>query len=119
MSKYGKPYEKKEGPNPFLPIVGFILLVGFGGFSYVIAPNVRHFLETTRYRLATLQVLPMTFPDWPDNAVNGVVAFIIFLIFFSIAMVVALILIPSKRTEDAAGEWLEADQKERKKRRGY
>ena len=120
MSEYDRRGEKIEKPNPLLPVVGFILLVGFGGFAYVIAPTARRFAETRPVRLGSMQVFPMEFPaDWPDVAINGAIALIIFLVLFGIGMVIALAVVPSRRVEDAAGKWVEEDVKERKKRRGY
>ncbi len=120
MSKYGRTDKVKEkGPNPFLPIVGFILMVGIGGLAYLFAPTVRRYVETNRLAVMGTQILPLTFPDWPDVAVNAAIAFIFFLVFFSIAMFLALALSPQRRSEDDAAKWVEQQVKERKKRRGY
>ena len=119
-TQYDKRDEKGKKQNPFLPIVGFILLVGLGGFSYAVAPTARHFLETTRFRPSGINILPMAFPtDWPDPAVNAAVALAIFVILFGLAMLIALMLAPTRRAEDTAAKWVEEEAKRRKKERGY
>jgi hypothetical protein len=121
MPKYNKSGQdgEKTGTNPFLPIVGFILMVGIGGMAYLSAPTLRRYAETQRLSVLGTRVLPMAFPDWPDVAIHAAIAFVIFVIVFSFAMFIAMLLIPSRRVEDETTKWLEQQQKEKKKRRGY
>ena len=75
---YTKPGTNKPPPNPWIPVFGFISLLVFGGFSWVVAPQLRPFVE---------QNVGVRFPaKWPVWYGNALLAFILFIILFSIGM---------------------------------
>ena len=75
---------RKGEPKPWAPLFGFISILVFGGFAWVIAPLVRPLIEENT---------GFQFPaEWPVWASNAVLAFGLFLILFAIAMTVAAVL---------------------------
>jgi hypothetical protein len=76
--------EKKRRRNPLLPLMGFVALIGFGGFAWVIAPYVRSLMVNS---------LGVTFPsNMPAWQANGAVAVTLFIFLFTISMsVIALV----------------------------
>ena len=80
MAEDYKKVEEK-GPNPWLPLFGFVIIVVFGGFSWVIAPLLLPF--AARF---------VQFPsEWPVWMHNGVVAFLVFVVLFAVAMLLIAI----------------------------
>jgi hypothetical protein len=76
--------EKKRKRSPLLPLMGFVALIGFGGFAWVIAPYVRSLMVTS---------LGVTFPsNMPAWQVNGAVAVALFIFLFAISMSVVALL---------------------------
>jgi hypothetical protein len=55
--------EAKKG-NPYIALIGFIIIVLVGGISYLAAPMVKTWLTTTSWSLAGTRVLPIRFPAW-------------------------------------------------------
>lgn len=112
-------WEQKRATNPLMPLIGFIALVGLGGFSFLVAPSVRNWLRTGSLVLLNRRLVPMQLPAWSDIALNGVIALVIFLILFGLVMTVAMIAAPPRRLDDRISKQLAHEQKARKKRRGY
>lgn len=88
--------EKKKG-DPLGPLLGFIILIVGGGFSWIVAPRVIVWMENTRFVFGFLgPVLPIQFPDtWSSLVQRLVIGGFMFLIFFVIAMIVLLALMGS------------------------
>jgi Na+/proline symporter len=94
-------YEKKKKTNPMLPLIGFVIMAVGGGFSYLAAPGVIKFLETTTFVFGFFgPILPIAFPgDWPPLLTRGVVAGMMFLVIFTLMMVVIFAIIKPPHEE--------------------
>lgn len=109
--------------SPLRPLVGLIVLLLVGGFSYVVAPAIINWLSTTSADFVGRTVLPITFPaEWPAIVPHLVVALIVFIVLFSMSMIVLMAVMPGGRGEldvDAADvrRKKEAQRKYKKSRR--
>jgi hypothetical protein len=91
---------KKE--NPMLGLIGFIILVVVGGFSFAVSGPALHFLRTAHVTvgMSGIKLLPLEFPaNWSPLANQMAVAFGIFLVVFAIAMII-LFLFMKPSTQD-------------------
>ena len=71
------------------PVFGCISMLVFGGFSWVIAPQVQAFIEAN-----TALVFPGEWPAWVPTAL---VALFVFTLLFSVAMAIVGILAGSPK----------------------
>lgn len=78
MSHNPMSSKKDTKKRSFVPVYGFILLVVFGGFSWVLAPYVYPIIADTGFDFPSEWTEPMRF---------GVVAFVIFVVLFGIGMI--------------------------------
>jgi hypothetical protein len=83
-------FQPKKKANPMLPLIGFVVMVLGGGFSYLVAPGVINFLQTTTFVFGSFgAILPITFPsEWPPAVLRLVIAGTMFLVIFTLMMVV-------------------------------
>ena len=112
--------EKKE--NPMLGLIGFIIIVVIGGFSFLVSSPVLDFLTTANVTLGLsgIKLLPLTFPaDWSRLGDQAAVAFGIFMIVFVIAMIILFTFMkPSTESEMSVSlEDMRKEVAERKRRR--
>lgn len=92
----------KKKADPLGPLLGFLILIVGGGFSWIVAPRAIVWLENTRFVFGFLgPVLPIQFPDnWPSLMQRLVVSGFMFLIFFVIAMIVIMALMGTSQQGD-------------------
>nr|MBN1228548.1 hypothetical protein [Anaerolineae bacterium] len=105
--------------NPFIPLLGFILLIVIGGGSYLVAPVATDFLQTTSLSIRTWSILPLQFPpEWPSLVTHLVVAFGIFFVVFVLLLLLAFLLMKppaDERDVNIAELRAERDKKRRRK----
>ncbi|MBN1122494.1 MAG: hypothetical protein JXJ17_15565 [Anaerolineae bacterium] len=94
-------YEPKKKNNPLLPLIGFVIMALGGGFSYLAAPGVINFLETTTFVFGFFgPILPIAFPsDWPPLLTRGVIAGMMFLVIFTVMMIVMFAIMKPPKEE--------------------
>ena len=86
--------------SPLRPLIGLIVLILVGGFSFLVAPSVIRWLTTANVDFVGRPVLPITFPaDWPALVVQLVVALILFIVLFSMSMILMMAIMPAPRGE--------------------
>jgi hypothetical protein len=106
--------------SPMSGLVGFIILIVVGGFSFLVSGPVQRFLMTANVSLGPAKLLPIQFPaGWSPLVNQAAVAFGLFLIIFVLAMIV-LFLFMKPRTYDERNVSLDDMRKEveaRKRRR--
>ena len=81
FAKKGKSTRQRKAGRP---VFGCFLILIFGAFSWVIAPQVRRLIEVN-----TILEFP---PEWPSWAPPAIVAVLIFAILFSVAMMLVALL---------------------------
>jgi len=82
--------DESKRPNPMSGLIGFIVIVVIGGFSFAVSAPVTHWLKTTTVVAGAsgLKLLPLIFPpEWPALGQQLAVTAGLFLILFVIAMV--------------------------------
>ena len=114
--------QKTEG-NPFLGLVGFVVMIVVGGISFVIAPRAIDFVTTTQFSFGIVQVLPIQFPsDWPAIMRQLVMTLALFLVFFALLMIpLAAVIKPEiddKEMEVSIGEMRKKKAEQRKRKYG-
>jgi hypothetical protein len=85
-------YAEQKKRDPLGPLLGFIILIVGGAFSWIVAPGVIDWMENTHFVFGFLgPVLPIHYPDnWPSLIQRLVTGGFMFLVFFVIAMVVIM-----------------------------
>lgn len=111
---------KKE--NPMLGLIGFIILVVVGGFSFAVSGPVLGYLTTANVTIGMsgIQLLPLAFPaGWSTLADRAAVTFGIFLVVFVLAMIVLFMFMkPSSQDERSVSlDDMRREVAERKRRR--
>jgi hypothetical protein len=83
-------FQPKKKANPMLPLIGLVIMILGGGFSYLIAPGVINFLQTTTFVFGSFgAILPISFPsEWPPTIIRLVVTGTMFLVIFTLMMIV-------------------------------
>lgn len=112
--------ETGKKADPLRPLMGFLLLVVLAGLSILTAKPLANWLQTARLNLGVLgwQILPITFPDWPDLAKHGLVAAVTFLIVFALVMIVLMAVMRPPRSEtDVRTSKLRAEKARQRRRR--
>ena len=86
--------EKKNKVDPLGPVLGFIILLVGGGFSWLVAPRVINWMETAEVNFGFFgPILPITFPNtWSPIFQRLAIGGFMFLLFFIIAMIVMMAL---------------------------
>ncbi len=112
--------EKKE--NPMLGLIGFIIIVVIGGFSFLVSGPVLNYLTTANVTLGLsgIKLLPLAFPpEWSRLGDQVAVAFGIFMIIFVIAMIILFMFMkPSTQSENSVSlEDMRREVEARKRRR--
>ncbi len=86
--------------NPLLPLIGFIIILAFGGFAYLVSPAVGQWLSTTNWTVVGTSVLPMRFPaGWSEVTVRLAISSGIFLVLFVLAMILMFLVMGTSRSE--------------------
>lgn len=117
-SKWEAEHSRKA--DPLRPLIGFLLLVVLAGLSILTAKPLANWLQTARLNFGALgwQILPITFPDWPDLAKHGLVAAVTFLIVFALIMIVLMAVMRPPRGEmDVRTSKLRAEKARQRRRR--
>jgi len=114
--------DEGEKENPMLGLIGFIILVVVGGFSFLISGPILGFLTTANVTLGQsgIKLLPLTFPaEWSQLADQAAIAFGIFLIVFVLSMIVLFSFMkPSTESETSVSmEQMRQEVAARKRRR--
>jgi len=108
--EYGGGIKKKErrGLRPLLPALGLVLVVAFGGISFVLGPEVAKFASTRLgFRVSG-----------PDDPVNYVFMGILLIAFLALTAVIIAMATPKKKTDKLATEQQlkrEKDEKEKER----
>lgn len=114
-----KREEKKKPQGALVPLYGFLVMVVAGGLSFLVAPAIRTFLETTTWYFGAFgwRVLPLTFPGaWSELTVRFAISGVLFLMVFMLFMIVALMI--GAGPEEESLQYIRERQDEiRKKRR--
>lgn len=86
--------EKKRRVDPLGPVLGFIILLVGGGFSWLVAPRVINWMQTAEVNFGFFgPILPITFPaTWSPIFQRLAIGGFMFLVFFIIAMIVMMAL---------------------------
>jgi len=82
--------DASKRPNPMLGLIGFIVIVIIGGFSFAVSAPVAYWLKTTTVVAGAsgVKILPLAFPpEWPPIGQQLAVTVGLFLILFVLAMV--------------------------------
>lgn len=90
-------YAEKKKSDPLGPLLGFVILLVGGAFSWIIAPRVIFWMENTHFVFGFLgPVLPIQFPeDWSGLTQRLIIGGFMFLVFFVIAMIVIMAMMGS------------------------
>ena len=88
MGRQNIVVQEEKPPNPLLPIIGFVTLLGVGGVAWLVSPRVVVWLKTTNFKLGgLLEVLPIEFPKgWSPLANQLVVTAFLFIVVFTLVM---------------------------------
>ncbi len=97
--------DKSKQQNPMLGLIGFILIVVLGGFSFGVSGPATAWLQTSTVVLGAsgINILPLKFPDtWSPLANQLAVTVGIFLVLFVIAMALMFMFMrPASVTEQS------------------
>lgn len=86
--------------SPLGPLFGFIVLISLGALSFLAAPALVVWLETTQFTLGARALLPVTFPvGWSALLTRSIVAVFIFVLVFTLIMLVLFLFMPAPRGE--------------------
>lgn len=89
MGRYDEAYNKKES-NPFLPVIGFVLMVILAVISFFLSSIIVNWMQTAHFALGAtgIQLLPIQFPAaWSPLGKQLLVGGIMFMISFAAAMI--------------------------------
>lgn len=107
--------------NPMLGLIGFILLIVVGGFSYFVSAPLTVYLTTAHVTAGAtgLKLLPLSFPaDWSPLASQLSVAFFVFLVLFVVLMIIFFLFMrPSSQSETSVSVDVMRQEKAAKKKK--
>ncbi len=123
MGRYDEAFGKKEA-NPFLPVIGFVVMVILAVISYFVSPIIVNWMQTANIPLGAtgIQILPIQFPaTWSPLGKQLLVSGIIFLISFTAAMILLFMFM----RPESAGDYdvnlgdMREEKERRRRKRGY
>lgn len=119
---YRSDNSQDQKPGAFIPLIGFIVMILVGGFSYLVAAPVKEFVTTQEFYFGSFgwQIFPVAFPaTWPESMQTLVVGGVVFMFLFIIFMIIMLLLLPTPNSEyqDIIKEQQAAKKQSKKKRR--
>lgn len=110
--------ETNKKSNPYIALMGFIIIVLVGGVSYLAAPMLRTWLTTTTWFVAGTRVLPIRFPAWDLLTQDLAVAAGMFLVLFAVVMILLLVVMGSPAgPTDVSLQEIRAEKKRKEKQR--